>query len=327
MSVKILDLDPKNYTKHLIHGEGRDWAETNCYSDVWIELLHALGHEPIASLPFTFGIDFEGDQWTFFKFPLADLDRLYGLDVQELNIWQDLLTCIEEQVSQGRPVLVELDSYFLPDTVGTAYKLDHVKSTVAVNELDIAGRQMGYFHNQGYHWVSGDDFNQLFFVDVEMDSRVLPPYVEYVKKRSRPALSAAQLLEESLHCFRFQLRNLPDQNPFSAFKERFAADFSDLTHIDIEYFHRYSFATLRQYGACFELCRTYLEWLQRQGEGVDFIAEPIAAYDAISKASKVLQFQLARAISRKKTLDLSPLDEMGRQWQMAVDSLQSHYLK
>ena len=327
MSVKILDLDPKTYKKHLIHGEGRDWAETNCYCDVWIELLHALGHEPIAALPFTFAIDFEGDQWTFFKFPLADLDRLFGLDVQELNIWQDLLACIEEQVGRGRHVLVELDSYFLPDTQGTAYQLDHVKSTVAINDLDIAGRRMGYFHNQAYHWVTGSDFEQLFFLGIEADSRVLPPYVEYVKQRNRAPLSAAELLAESLHCFRFQLRNLPEQNPFAAFKERFASDFSDLSKIDIEYFHRYSFATLRQYGACFELCKTYLEWLRDQGEGGDVIAGAIAAYDAISKASKVLQFQLARAISRKKPLDLSPLDEMGNQWQQAVDGLRSHFLK
>ena len=48
----------------------RAWAETNCYVDLWVELLHALGHDPIAALPFTLAIDFEGDQWTFFKFPL-----------------------------------------------------------------------------------------------------------------------------------------------------------------------------------------------------------------------------------------------------------------
>ena len=29
----------------------------------------------MAALPFTLTVDLEGDQWTFFKFPLADLLR------------------------------------------------------------------------------------------------------------------------------------------------------------------------------------------------------------------------------------------------------------
>ena len=95
---------PATYVRHPIHGDGRIWAETNCYVDLWIELLHALGRDPVAALPFTLAIDFEGDQWTFFKFPLADLSDLYGLDVQELAIWRPLADHVEEQVTRGRPV-------------------------------------------------------------------------------------------------------------------------------------------------------------------------------------------------------------------------------
>ena len=73
MTGPIRELDPETYQRHLIHGEDRVWAETNCYVDVLIELLHGLGFEPIAALPFTFRIDFEGDQWTFFKFPHVDV--------------------------------------------------------------------------------------------------------------------------------------------------------------------------------------------------------------------------------------------------------------
>jgi hypothetical protein len=103
MTKRILALDPSTYQRHPIHQEGRTWAETNCYVDVWIELLHALGYEPIAGLPFTLTIDFEGDQWTFFKCPLLDMYELYGLDVQELAIWRPLVVHIEEQVERGRP--------------------------------------------------------------------------------------------------------------------------------------------------------------------------------------------------------------------------------
>src|SRR6185503_20625642 len=138
MMQRVLALDPSTYERHQIHGdESRLWAETNCYVDIWIELLHALGHDPVAALPFTFAIDFEGDQWTFFKFPLLDLYELYGLDVQELAIWRPLVAHVEEQVSRGRPVLVELDSFYLPDTAGSAYKIAHQKSTVAITDIDV----------------------------------------------------------------------------------------------------------------------------------------------------------------------------------------------
>ena len=141
---RVLDLDPATYRRHMIHGEGRSWAETNCYADVLIELLHAMRFEPIAALPFTLRIDFEGDQWTFFKFPHGDLLTLFALDIQEMNPWRSLVHHVEEQIGQERPVLVELDSYYLPDTAGTAYQLAHVKSTVAVNEIDLEACHMDY---------------------------------------------------------------------------------------------------------------------------------------------------------------------------------------
>ena len=150
MKKSILDLNPETYQRHLIHGPDRIWAETNCYSDLWVELLHAMRHEPIAALPFTLSIDFEGDQWTFFKFPIADLYELYGLDVLELTIWKSLIEHVDEQVGLGRPVLVEMDSYYLPDTHGTAYQLSHTKTTIALTENDVEARHLAYFHAQGY---------------------------------------------------------------------------------------------------------------------------------------------------------------------------------
>ena len=41
-------------------------------------------------LPLLAAIDFEGDQWTFFKPPHDELRELYGVDVQELNVWRPL---------------------------------------------------------------------------------------------------------------------------------------------------------------------------------------------------------------------------------------------
>lgn len=314
---RIAVLNASTYQRHLIHGENRTWAETNCYSDVVIELLHGLGHEPIAALPFTFAIDFEGDQWTFFKFPDADLLELYGLDIQELAVWRPLVDHITDQVSAGRPVLVELDSYFLPDTAGSAYKLSHVKSTVAVNEIDKAARHLGYFHNQGYYVLDGADFSDVFQLEGLVHERMLPPYIEYVKTRADFALQTLpQLVELSLSLLKKHLGRVPQNNPFVQFKTRFTQDLQWLMTADMESFHAYSFATLRQYGACFELSETYLRWLGEQG--VKELDVALNAFQKISQTAKAFQFQLARAMARKKPLDLSPLDQMSMHWEMGI---------
>jgi hypothetical protein len=317
---QILQLDPATYARHPIHAGERDWAETNCYVDIWIELLHAWGFEPIAALPFTFGIDFEGDQWTFFKFPHGDLFDLYGLDVQELAIWRPLATHIDEQVSLGRPVLVELDSFYLPDTAGTAYKLAHVKSTVAAVEIDIEARHLGYFHGQGYYHLDGDDFLSALRVN-ETNPAMLPPYVEIVKRRRSGPPRQDELTRTSVHLLRRQLERLPDVNPFTKFLAQFQSDLPWLTQESLEMFHQYSFATLRQFGACYEQSATYLRWLrERTGQPLE---PAINAFAEISKGAKTLQFHLARTMARKKPIELTPLDAMGQKWACGMNELKA----
>lgn len=322
---RIINISPANYKKHLIHAEDRCWIETNCYADVLIELIHSLGFEPIAGLPFTFAIDYEGDQWTFFKFPHADLLELYGMEIQELNPWNLLVEHIECQVGIGRPVLVELDSFFLPDTAGTAYKTEHVKSTVAVNAISIEQRRIEYWHNQGYYELEPEDFDHIFQMAGLAHERMLPPYVELVKLRKQPGqLSDGALLESSLKIFSTQLKLAPTENPFEKFHKQFQQDLEWLQSEPIETFHKYSFATLRQYGACFELCKTYLEWLSQNGE--KNLQTPIEAFNNISNTAKVFQFQLARAVARKRAMNLEPLNSMASDWQTAMDQLTQRYI-
>ncbi len=320
----IAGLVPENYQRSVIHGDQRTWIETNCYVDVLVELIHALGFDPIAGLAFTVSVDFECDQWTFFKYPPADLLALYGFDVQELNPWNDLAEHTETQVRAGRPVLVELDSYFLPDTAGSSYQIEHVKSTVAVNEIDLSAGHMGYFHGQGYYHVDGDDFQQLFHRLEKPDPRVLPPYIELVKlRRSSNDLSESELLALSIDSLTRQVSLIPSKNPFEKFIKTFRHDLDWLLESDIATFHRYSFATLRQYGACFELASTYMNWLVERG--VTTLSQCADSYQEISTHAKTLQFKLARAIARKKDIDFSPLHQMSESWQTAADLLKTHY--
>lgn len=320
MMKRILSLDAATYRRHALHGSDRIWAETNCYADLLIEQLHALGVDPTAALAFTLAIDFEGDQWTFFKFPDSDLMELFGIDIQELAVWRPLTEHIEDLVAAGRPVMVELDSYFLPDTAGTAYRLAHVKSTVGINEIDVAARRLGYFHNQGYFTLDGDDFAQVFQQDGLVHERMLPPYVEFLKTSpAHPPLQGQALLAASLGQLRKYLGRLPADNPFGRFRAQFERDLLWLMDADIARFHTYSFANLRQYGACFELASSHLRWLGEQG--VAGMAEPVAHFLQIAQTAKAFQFQLARSMARKKPLDLAPLDAMADAWAAATGSL------
>ena len=110
---ELWPIEPAAYTPHPLHRTELVWPQSNCYVDLWIELLHTFGVEPLAAMPFTFAVDLEGDQWTFFKFPLADLDALYGIQVFELNVWDSLPGHVEQQLSLGRPCLVEVDACLL----------------------------------------------------------------------------------------------------------------------------------------------------------------------------------------------------------------------
>jgi hypothetical protein len=321
---RIADLDPATYTEHATHTGERIWAETNCYTDVVIELLHGLGMEPFAAMAFTLSAQWDVDQWTFFKFPPADIEQLYARTFIELAPWRPLHIHIHDQVAAGRPVLVELDSFFLPDTHGTAYQLAHVKSTVAVNEIDVEERVLGYFHNQSYHQLQHDDFDAVFQTGGLVHPRMLPPYIEFVRELpGRTPLEGVDRTEASLAQLRRELSRLPAANPFHAFRDKLLIDLEWLRGEDLEMFHTYSFATMRQYGACFELASRYLTWLE--GEGVDGLTTAASALRDVSMAAKTMQFQLARAMMRRRALKLDSLDQQAAQWETAMDSLRARF--
>jgi hypothetical protein len=319
---QVLAISPERFQRHRFHTQERDWAETNCYVDVWIELLHALQLNPVAAMGFSVTPDFEGDQWTFFKYQLNDLYDLYGLEVQELVIWRPLIDHLLEQLALKRPVLVELDSKFLPDTAGTAYHQAHVKTTVAINEIDRERRHLGYFHAQGYYHLSGDDFDEVFAMPGASSSMILPPYAETVKLSQMIVRSDDELRPLSHSMLLRQLRQLPQSNPFYRFKERFAADFEWLIQQPIDTFHQYAFVTFRQFGACFELASHFLNWLAPNNGNLQKAA---VAFKAISEQTKIYQFQLARAVTRKKSLRLETIDELAAHWATAIDYLKLEF--
>lgn len=320
MKSAITGLDPAHYKPHRLHDPERRWPQTNCYVDLLIEVMHAKGHDPVAALGFTVAQDFEGDQFTFFKFPTADLQRLTGLDIQELSVFDRLETHVLNQIERGRLPLVEVDAFHLPDTKGITYRTGHSKTTVGINMLDPGRRHMGYFHNDGYFALEGEDYDGIFEQRSGVPAGGLPlfPYAEFVKfdttRPSRdPAGAAARMLG-------YHLQRRPKRNPLDAYAAVFSHHAEALAARSPEYFHVYAFNTLRQVGANFELLSSHLEWLGRQG-GTS-LAEAIEGAAAIAEGAKVMQFKLARAMARQRFDGLADaIGPMAKAWQTVMDAL------
>ncbi len=301
----VLKLDPGAYKPHALHGEERAWVEKNCYIDVWIELVHALGLDPTAMLPFTFRLDFEGDQWTFFKPPHSDLLGLYGIDVQEMSVWKPLAQHAAYHAGQGKFLLAEADAFFMPDTKGTDYRTQHTKTTIAIESIDVEARKLRYFHNAGYYALEGDDFAGLFRLDVPHDSQHMPFFVELVRVDRVKRLPAKELVAASIARLREHLAYRPTTNPFTRFKEQFVNDVPWLKEHGMAQYHAYAFVSIRQCGAAFELGSQYLTWLEAHGE--TGLTEAASQCEAIGASAKALILKTARAVMSKRTVDFTEM--------------------
>lgn len=302
---RLIDLSPSTHRQHTLHASTRDWPQTNCYADLWIEMLNALGYAPEAMLGFTLTQDFEGDQFTFFKPPHADLEALYGLRVEELALYDRLETHIEIQVSRGRIVMVEVDGHYLPDTRGVTYRLGHSKTTIGITRFDAARSQLDYFHNDGFFTLENDDFDgALWRLPGQKRPETLFPYAEFVR------LDDARRVDEdfrprALELLRRHFSRRPTDNPLRAFAAEFPRLWTVMQNRPEDFFHAFAFNTVRQFGANFELLGAHLDWLDAR-----FVAES-AECRAISAGAKALQFNIARAMARKRTLDGAPaLEEL-----------------
>jgi Domain of unknown function (DUF1839) len=316
-------LDARTYPRHALHQIDRTWYETNCYADLWIEIVHALGLEPLACLPFTLAIDFEGDQWTFAKPAHADLFTLYGIDVQELNVWRTLEDHVLEQVGRQRFVLAELDAFYLPDTHGTDYQTKHTKTTVGINLIGPSAQRMGYFHNAGYFELNGGDYARLFPTGPAL-AGVLPPYVEFAKVSHLRRLPIERLVEESLAVLHNHLCRVPRHNPGVAFSRRFLHDVERLQCGQLPDYHAYAFATLRQLGGAFDLASHYLLWLEQHGE--QDLAPIRTEFEQISSTAKAMILKTARAVTTGKTGDFGPmLATISSSWASGMEKLQARY--
>jgi uncharacterized protein DUF1839 len=311
--VSLLGADPASYQPHWLHSPRRTYLETNCYADVLIELLHARGLEPVAALGCTVRIDFEGDQWTFFKpFP-EDLALLYGVDIHEMQPYRPLPEQIVEQLAAGRTLIVELDSFHLPDTAATAYRREHIKTSVAAEAIDPAAERLRYFHAAGFYELAGADYREVFRIGRPYSADVLPPYTELVRFDAGPALRGAELREAARTLLRGHLAQRPRDNPFARFAAQLERELPNLLAGDAEHYHAYAFATVRMAGSAFEVTASLAEWLF-----ADAAAPACEALRRIVEGCKTLSFRLARRRPFEPAQALAALTEA---WAQAMTRL------
>lgn len=311
--VSLLGLDPIAYSPHLLHARERSYTETNCYTDIVIEFLHARGEEPLALMGCVLRVDFEGDQWTFFK-PLPEqIERLFGVDIHEMQPYRPLPEQIAEQIARDRTIIVELDSFYLPDTASTSYRREHVKSSVVAEAIDRDGERLRYFHGAGYYELEGEDYRGIFRLGRPFSDDVLPPYTEIVRLDAGPSLKGQELRAAARELLVEHLARRPEPNPFRRFGEQLTADLPRLLEGDQAGYHDYAFATVRMVGSAFEVAASHVEWLL-EDEG----APAAAAMGRIVEGSKVLSFKLAR----RRAFDPAPaIDELAAAWEDAFAAL------
>jgi hypothetical protein len=293
-------------SKHWLHANDRNWPQSNCSVDLWIELLHYWGYDPVAAMAFTLTLDYEGDQFTFFKIPSGDLETLYGTKLLELSIYDDLEKHVLQQVRRGNVVLVESDGFYLPDTTGISYKSRHTKTTIGINAIDPEAGELTYFHNDVFGTLRGDDYAHVMY---KTDRPVLFPYVEFVKQTgmvpaSQQALktiasgflnrSVEQLIRTRLH-------------PIAGFRGAFEGHVQQLSNAT---FHEFAFNHFRMLGSNFEFLGSFLSWLDLHSSAEHCVI--------IAEQAKALQFKTARMVARQR---FDPCTDVFDRMELAYDSI------
>jgi hypothetical protein len=247
---------------------------------------------------------------------------LYGVDIQELNVWRPLIEHAKHHLAEGKLISTEADSFHLPDTSGTDYRRNHVKSTIILADLDVAARRLGYFHNAGYFALEGEDFDHLFRLHAPPDPAFLPLFAELVRLDRVVRRTGAELAHLARGLLSLHFARRPERNPVERFQARFEADLPEIQRQGLNYYHLWAFATTRQMGAAFELLALHLRWLAASGEG-DGFAAAADHFLQLSTTAKSFILKGARAVNTKKSFDgAATFDEMAQAWTRGMAAIE-----
>ena len=101
--------------------------------------------------------------------------------MQELNVWRPLVEHAVEHLVERQARLDRGRRVLAPRHAGTDYRRQHTKTTIIINDLDVEGRRLGYFHNAGYFALEGEDFERTFRIGAPPDPTFMPFFAEMVR--------------------------------------------------------------------------------------------------------------------------------------------------
>ena len=206
-------------------------------------MLASFGQAPEACFGFAVAQNFGVDQFDFPKPPLSDLELLYGLKVRELSLYKSLEQHVALHVREGSIVLVEVDGFYLPDTLATTYHQTHSKTTIAVDYIDVNARACSYFHNATRSKMFNGDYDgalQLRSASGRSPDMMFP-YVEVVEQlvAGRPCDNRRDV---AISILKKHLVQRPKQNPFSVWRRVFDQHLDTLLSTP-SLFHDYAFGS------------------------------------------------------------------------------------
>ncbi len=272
-----------------------------------------------AMLGFTLAIDFEYDQWTFYKPKPGDIALLYGIEVEELTIWRSLSDHILTQTAHGRIPLVEVDSYYLPDTEGRGYRDAHTKTTIAVLSIDPDSECLEYIHNRGRYTLHGADYRTLLRIDPRPDESDLDPFCEIAKLENMIRRDDDDLRSIALELIVGYRRRMPKDNPIQRHAAVISQELLALSEQGDGYFDPYAFANTRQCGSGFAFAADHLRWF---GAGAEEWEAAADCFASISGTASMLILKMARIVHSGRPRDITgPLEEMALAWERGVAAI------
>lgn len=332
-------IDLGAHQQHRLHQDDSAWSNSNCYVDVWLELLPLYGLNPAPALACAFGAEFIGDQWEFLKISATDLRELYGLKVGEYDTWRPLLDHVQLQLDLRNVCLIEVDAYFLPDTAGVSYRSGHTKTTIAPLALNREEKTVRYLHNDSLFTLNGADFDGIFGPEAE-HGLVPRPYVELVRTQQLKHDDEATLRQTAAKLLRGYLDAAPAQNQVAALNRHITASLPELASGGMELFHGFTFATTRQLGITAMFAAEFCRWFDGASEEPAAVASesfavaevspqsPLSraeqAFDAVSLGAKSLQFKLARAAAGRTINVAELMTSLEEQWALGLDAVREH---
>jgi hypothetical protein len=303
---------PATYAAHRLHTDSDClWLERNCYVDLWIELLHSLGANPIACCYPALAADFQGDQWTFVKPDHWALWALYGVQVIEVDVWTSVESHVIRQVRNHSLPLLETDCFYLPDLEGLSYRAEHKKSAIGIAAIDPEAEVLWYFHNRDFHAAEGEDYRGALYLD---EKPRLVPYMEAARVDRLAIRPDDELRAASLDLLRQLLPRRGD--PFEAFRRHLEEVLPGIGSGGVD-FDEYAFANLRQLGMACALGAEYVCWAQLRE------AEAIATrLRRVSELAQLFIMRLARFAAGRRAPDAAEsVAAMASAWREAQDQL------